>query len=112
MAISTTGGSGYFTFGKPLNDVRGSSIFFVTPNTPNTMFIVTWSCCAAGSGPADLYAYNENFPDTSPASNIGGAGVIRVGPNASCRVLWSTAYTAAYTYVGLVSYNWIGITFD
>jgi len=111
MGISTTGGSGFFSFGKSYLTVRGSSIFFVTPNTPNTMFIVTWASCRAGDGPADYYVYNENFADDIHNPVLGGAGVLRVGPNASCRVLWSTEGAAAYTWVGLISYNWIGITF-
>jgi hypothetical protein len=101
MAISTTGGSGTKSF--TTTQYGGTESIFTTPNTPNTMFIVT--LLGAPTSNINFQLVSEAF--ANPEFSKTGACVIRCGPNAVVRV----AYYASQANTVTIAYNYIGITF-
>ena len=109
MAITTSGGSGSGT--QAVTNGGVTVTLFTTPNTANTIYVVTWhvvsaiaiisGCIAVGNGVASP-AITSGVTIGTQAS---AEGVIKAGPSTAVTLsMWSSANDTVkwdYTYVGI-----------
>ena len=111
MAITTSGGSGSGT--QAVVSTGTNFSIFTTPNTANTIFVITWFICgdkdtgflSCGGNPV---AQSSNASYYFGSEGHSNSGVIKAGPNTTIYLsaISSAAATTKWTY------NWVGITFS
>lgn len=118
MAMSITGGSG--TGNLSVVSAPTTFTLFTTPNTANTMFIVTWHIATdhdkpivVGNNVAPSYLAFASSVTTEQAAcpGVGSAeGVIKVGPNTPVRITVSLVVGGS-SVTAVYDYNYVAITF-